>query len=124
MKTLFVFLFSISLFNLSNLDTISEALRVGDVNTLAAYFDDQVEISVLEKEDIYDKAAAKKILATFFATNKPVSFEQVHKGKSKNNTSIYCIGNLSTDTQSYRVYVYLNIVGEKQLIQELRIDEE
>ena len=99
-------------------------MRVGDVATLATYFDEQVEISVLDKEDIYDKATAKKMLATFFATNQPVSFEQLHKGKSQGNNSVYCIGNLATADQSYRVYVFLNIVGDKQLIQELRIDKE
>jgi len=124
MKALFLFLFTLSFLNLSELDVIATALQSGDTNTLATYFDKQVEISVLDKEDVYDQATAKQVLATFFSNNKPLTFDQVHKGKSQGENSVYCIGNLTTASKTFRVYVFLKVEGKKHIIQELRIDEE
>ncbi|MEM1120546.1 MAG: DUF4783 domain-containing protein [Bacteroidota bacterium] len=125
MKTLLGFLiFTTSWLSLPNLDVITQALSSGDVEVLAGYFDESVEIAVVDEEDIYDKAEAKTILATFFNGNKPTKFDQVHKGTSKGQDSVYCIGNLKTATNSYRVYVFLRVDGSKQFIQELRFDKE
>ena len=124
MKALFFFLVTLSFLNLSELDIIATAMQAGDTNTLATYFDEQVEVSILDKEDLYDKATAKQVLATFFTANKPLTFDQVHKGTSQGENSMYCIGNLATASKTFRVYVFLKVEGKKHLIQELRIDEE
>lgn len=125
MKTLLSFLFVVtSLINLPNLDSITQALSSGNVEVLASYFDESVEIAVSDEEDVYDKAEAKTILANFFTSNKPSKFDQVHKGTSKGQDSVYCIGNLKTAAKSYRVYVFLRVADGKQFIQELRFDEE
>ena len=125
MKTLLGFLFVFtSLTNLPNLDSITQALSNGNVEVLAGYFDESVEISVADEEDVYNRAEAKTILNNFFTANKPSKFDQVHKGTSKGQDSVYCIGNLQTATKLYRVYVFLRVEGGKQFIQELRFDEE
>lgn len=125
MKALLGFLFLLtSIIDLPNLDSITTALSNGDVEVLSSYFDESVEISVEDEEDVYDQAAAKTILANFFTAHKPSKFDQVHTGTSKGQDSVYCIGNLKTATKSYRVYVFLRVDGGKQFIQELRFDEE
>ena len=125
MKMLLGFLFVLSsLIDLPNLDSITNALSKGNVEVLSTYFDDSVEISVADEDDIYEKAEAKVILADFFTANKPSKFDQVHHGTSKGQDSVYCIGNLNTATKTYRVYVLLRVDGDKQFIQELRFDEE
>lgn len=125
MKTLFSFLLvATSLINLPNLDSITKALSNGNAEVLSSYFDESVEISVADEEDVYEKAEAKSILENFFKTNKPSKFDQVHKGTSKGKDSVYCIGNMTTTSKSYRVYVFLRVDGSKHYIQELRFDEE
>ena len=125
MKMLLSFLIVLGSFiDLPNLDSITSALSQGNVEMLSTYFDESVEISVADEDDIYDKAEAKTILTDFFATNKPSKFDQVHKGTSKGQDSVYCIGNLNTAKKTYRVYVLLRVEGGKQFIQELRFDEE
>ena len=125
MKMLLSFLIVLGSFiDLPNLDSITSALSQGNVEVLSTYFDESVEISVADEDDIYDKAEAKTILTDFFATNKPSKFDQVHKGTSKGQDSVYCIGNLNTAKKTYRVYVLLRVEGGKQFIQELRFDEE
>lgn len=107
-----------------NLNGISKAISDGDAVALSQYFDSNIEISILDEVDVYNKAEAVKTLQAFFSSNKPKSYSQMHKGTSKGADSQYSIGNLVTASSSYRVYVYLKMEGSKQLIQELRFDKE
>jgi hypothetical protein len=106
------------------LETITNALNTGDVETLSKYFADNVEISIQDKEQIYTKAKAAEVLRGFFDTNKPKGFSQVHRGTSRENADQYCIGNLTVATGTYRVYIYLKVSGNTLSIQEMRLDKE
>lgn len=106
------------------LEAISKALGSGDADALAKYFGDNVEISILDKEQTYTKAKATEVLRGFFNTNKPKSFNQVHKGTSRENSDQYCIGNLAATGGNYRVYLYLKVAGNNVTVQEIRFDKE
>lgn len=108
----------------ANLASITKAISSGDAETLGQYFDDSVEIAVLNQEDVYNKAQAVQVMKKFFSQNKPTSFSQVHQGTSKGQDSQYCIGNLTTATGTFRVYIYMKVVGSNYLVQELRFDKE
>ena len=83
-----------------------------------------MEISIEDKEQVYAKAKATEVIRTFFNTNKPKSFNQMHKGVSRENSDQYCIGNLSATSGNYRVYLYLKVSGSNLSIQEIRFDKE
>ena len=108
----------------ANLANITKAISDGDADALGQYFDQSVEVAVLEQEDVYNKAQAINVVRKFFAQNKPSSFSQVHKGASPNNDSQYCIGNLEEKKKTFRVYIYMKVNGGQFLIQELRFDKE
>lgn len=108
----------------ASLSEISRAISAGDAEALGRFFDESVEIAVADEEDVYDKGKAISIVRNFFAQHKPRSFSQVHQGTSKGNESQYCIGNLVTDSATYRVYLYMQVSGGRYVIQELRFDEE
>lgn len=103
-----------------NMDSISKALSKGDVESLATYFDESVEID----DDFYDKSEAKAVVKKFFSKNPPKSFSLIHKGTSKGENSKYFIGNLNAGSGTYRVYVYMKLSDSQPLIQELRFDKE
>lgn len=103
---------------------ISKAINSGDVETLSKYFDENVEVAVMDNEDVYDKSQAKKVIGDFFSKNKPKSFNSVHEGTSKGKDSQYLIGNLVAGGASFRVYLYMKVSGSDVVIQELRFDEE
>lgn len=105
-----------------NLNAITKAISEGNADALGQYFDQTVEVSVMDNEDVYAKAQAIKVVRDFFAQHKPKSFSQVHQGTSKGNDSQYCIGNLVTASGSFRVYIYLKVSGGNYTIQELRFD--
>lgn len=106
------------------LDAIARALSAGDADALAQYLADNVEVSILDKEQTFSKAKATEALRSFFGTNKPRAFNQVHQGTSRGNNDQYCIGNLSASTGSFRVYLYLKVNGSAMTIQEIRFDKE
>ena len=127
MKNLMFLIFLFPAFLVSanqGLDDISKAISKGDVEALSSYFDSNVEISILDEEDFYNKSQAKDVVKKFFTRNQPKSFNLVHKGSSKGKDSKYFIGNLTAGGNTYRVYVYMKVFNGKPLIQELRFDEE
>jgi hypothetical protein len=124
MMTNFIFAMAISATLHFNIGEISKAISTGDADALGQYLDQTVEIAILDQEGTYDKARAISVLKQFFTKNPARGFSQVHQGTSKGSDSQYCIGDLSTNTATYRVYIYMKSAGGKFLIQELRFDRQ
>ncbi|MBB4079984.1 hypothetical protein GGR28_002611 [Lewinella aquimaris] len=103
---------------------ITKALGSGNTSSLAAMMDTEVELSVLGQENLYSRDRAVQQLSSFFSANAPSNFSQVHQGSSKSDNAEYCIGNLTTSTGVYRVYIYVAKKGERMVLQELRFDRE
>ncbi len=125
MKTLIV-IFSLLMpvsFVQPNIAAVTKALSEGDAATLSNYLDNTVELTILASQNVYNKAQVTTVLNDFFAKNKPRSFNAVHQGSSKGSSSHYTIGDLSSTTGTYRVYLYYKSVGEKPVIQEIRIEK-
>ncbi len=125
MKTLIV-IFSLLMpvsFDQPNIAAVTKALSEGDASTLSNYLDNTVELTILASQNVYNKAQTTTVLNDFFAKNKPRLFNAVHQGSSKGSSSHYTIGDLSSATGTYRVYLYYKSVGEKPVIQEIRIEK-
>ena len=109
---------------LSDLDNISSAIKAGNSKSLAVYFDNTVEVKILNKEGAYSKSQAEAIVKDFFAKNPPKSFSFIHDGPSGGNNAHYVIGSLASDKGKFRTYVYMKKVNDKFLIQELSFENE
>ncbi|MEZ5014005.1 MAG: DUF4783 domain-containing protein [Chitinophagales bacterium] len=107
-----------------DLDKIATAIQSGDSKALSAYFDNTVEVKILNKEGAYSKSQAEAVVKDFFTKNPPKSFKVLHQGPSGGNNAQYAIGSLQTDKGKFRTYVYMKKVGEKFLIQELNFENE
>lgn len=101
-------------------DEIIQSLKSGDSKTLSAYFNQNVEMVVLENDNVYSKAQAQQIVNKFFSSNPPVSFNVIHQGGKEG--AQYVIGNLVTGKGSYRVYFLLKKNSGKDYIHQLRIE--
>jgi copper chaperone CopZ len=104
-------------------DAITKALNSGDAETLSQYFGAKVQISIGDQEQTLEKSKAKETLKTFFQAKRSSGYAAMHSGKSKENNDQYMIGNLSTDSGTYRVYIYLKTAGTTLTIQEIRFDQ-
>lgn len=105
----------------ANLSGITNAIQKGDVTTLSTYFDQSVELEVLDKAAQCSPRQAKQMIDSFFQQHQPKAFSQVHQGKSAANQTTYCIGNLKTQSENFRVYIYLSA---QKRIHELRFEAE
>jgi len=104
-------------------DDLSAAFKNGDANKIATHFTDPVDLSIPDNEGVFSKTQATQILKTFFSKNKPSNFKVVHNGNSKNN-SHYSIGNLTTSTGNFRIYILYKKLKKSSSILELRIETE
>lgn len=118
-----IFLLPVSGFSQADFSGMAKALGSGNADALGQYFDQNVEISISDQEDVYAKAQAIGVVKQFFNQNAPRGFQQMHQGASKGSDAQYCIGNLSTASGTFRVYLYAKSSGGKFLIQEVRFDK-
>jgi hypothetical protein len=102
-------------------DEIIQSFKSGDAKTLSTYFNQNVELVVLENDNAYSKAQAQQIVSKFFSSNKPESFNVIHQSSAEGAQLI--IGNLVTKNGSFRVYFMMRKNAGKDYIHQLRIEE-
>jgi hypothetical protein len=108
----------------AQMSLVFTALKNGDVRSLTQQMDDRLEIGILDDQSFTTKDEASKKLETFFRQNRPVDFQEMHKGSSRGRDSKYTIGTLETRNGTFRVYIFAVQQGRNTIIQELRIDRE
>jgi len=118
--TLFVFILLVSFTSVSIPDII-KALKTGNAHETAGYFDNTVEITVPGKSISANKQQAEAILEEFFKNNAVKDFKVLHQ--SRNESSEYCIGTLSTANGIFRTTIYTKEKSGQALIQELRFEK-
>lgn len=105
-------------------DSISNAFRAGDARQLASFFGTTIDLTLLDREDVYSKGQAEIMLKDFFTRNPPKSFQLVHKGSSQEGTQ-YGIGELMTaNGKEYRITFNLRNTNGRPLLNELRIEQD
>jgi hypothetical protein len=102
----------------AGLDEVISALRAGNATELSKYIDDNVEIALPDKSNMYSRAQAVMVLQDFFSNSGVRSFEVKHKGD--NGGSQFCIGVLQTRAGAFRTTVFMVTKNGKQLVKEIR----
>ncbi len=97
------------------------SLQSGNAKVLSRYFNENVELVVLDNENVYSKAQAQQIVGNFFSNYPPEGFNIVHDGGKEGNK--YFIGTLSTKKGNFRVYFLLKQNEGKDYIHQLRIEK-
>ncbi len=101
--------------------TLVSAFKAGNAQQIAAYFGDNVDLSIMGKVNLYSKSQAQQVLQHFFTEHPPKDFSIIHKGNAK--TSQYYIGELaSTKSVLYRVTLNCKKEGSKTIITSLTIE--
>ena len=101
-------------------DGIITALKTGNAKELAKYFNVNIDLTIIDKQDIYSKTQAEIILKEFFSKNTPSNFTIIHQGGKED--SKYVIGKLTTAAGNFRVSLFLKNQDTTQVIQQLRIE--
>ncbi len=84
------------------------SLETGNAKLLSGYFNQNVELVVLDNDNVYSKAQAQQIVNNFFNSFSPVAenaFSVIHDGGKAD--AKYVIGKLITEKGNFRVYFLL-----------------
>lgn len=123
-KTLLLFtvlLTTLASFAQGGIDEVISAMKSGNAAGVTKYFDNYVDITMPDKSSNYSRSQGEVIIKDFFTNNGVRNFEVKHKGNNDNGE--YCIGTLQTKSGSYRATVYMRLKGNKQVIQDIRIQQ-
>lgn len=119
---LILFFFPLIAFNQNKTaDAIQLSLKNGNSSNLSKYFNTNIELTIIDKQDIYSKTQAEGLLKDFFTKNIPSSFSIIHKGGKED--AQYYVGKLQTSTGTYRVSYLLKGEDQNAKIHQLRIEK-
>ena len=99
---------------------IVSALNSGNASALSAFFNNNVELVVESRNDVFSKQQASGIVADFFRRNPVESFTVRHRGERE--ASSFIIGTLKTANGSFRVHILTRKCGNNDVIQQFRIE--
>jgi len=103
-------------------DEIVLSIQNGNVETMANFFNENVELVVESHDDVFSKSQAKQIVTEFFKANKPKQFNIIHQGGKEG--ARYAIGSLVTGSGTFRVYFLLKNKDNTSYIHQLRIEKQ
>lgn len=109
------------LFAQNGIEAVNNALKTGNSKVLSEYFHNNVELTILKKQESYSKAQAEQIIDRFFKEHPPVKYKVNHNGVSGDGSK-YVIGLLETSNGNFSVYIYYKMVQGQELIQTLRFN--
>lgn len=103
-------------------DDIILGLKTDNAKMLGSFFNQNVELVILENDNVYSKAQAEQIVNSFFVRHQPEKFSVIHQGGKEG--AQYVIGNLTTRQGSFRVYFLIKRNTGKEIIHQLRIEKQ
>ncbi len=106
-------------------ENINLAFETGNAKLLASYFNQNVELVVLDNDNVYSKAQAQQIVTNFFSRFQPLennAFSIIHSSGKGDAKSV--ISKLKTEKGEFRVYFLLKTNSSKEYIHQLRIEKQ
>ena len=103
-------------------DGIVVSIQNGNDVSLAAFFNENVELVVESHDDVYSKSQAQQIVAKFFKSKKPKQFKIIHNGEKEDAS--YAIGSLITANGNFRVSILLKNKNNLPYIHRLLIEKQ
>ncbi|MBK8954628.1 MAG: DUF4783 domain-containing protein [Saprospiraceae bacterium] len=104
-------------------NTFLDHMRKSDMAAMSELMDQRMQYCFNDQIEIADKSVVIKALKAFLDRNAPKSIQPVHKGNAKGEDSSFSIAQMDAQNgRKYRIYLYGELVQNKFLIKELRID--
>ena len=102
-------------------DGIIQGFKKGDAAALAGFFNQNIQMTILENEDVFSKAQAQQIVLNFFSKNKVAEFNIKHQGGK--DDARFAVGDLKAAGGNFRVVIFYKKAGDKTFIHHLRIEK-
>ncbi|MFV0593966.1 MAG: DUF4783 domain-containing protein [Draconibacterium sp.] len=104
---------------------IIKSFDTGNSKLLSGFFNQNVELVVLDNDNVYSKGQAEQIVASFFKSFPPIeknAFTVIHNSEKEDPK--FVIGKLQTTKGVFRVNFLLKKTGAKEYIHQLRIEKQ
>lgn len=101
---------------------IENAIKASDAEALSKYFNNTVEVTIMDKDQDYPRQQAQFVLKDFFTSYPLRTFTIMHKGSS--GDTWYAVGSYVSPRGSFDTNILLKKYGDKVLIQTLRFERD
>ena len=101
---------------------IKNALKNADVELISNFLDEKIDITFNDEVKTYNEKDAKTALKKIFNKLKPTDFKITQKGNSISNNATFCIGEMKTKNENYRIYLFFLEKNNKNYLKELRFE--
>ncbi len=98
------------------------AFKSADVTAIETYLEDNIDFCLFDDQQIMNKKTAMTKLKGFLNSHTIQSVEVMHKGTSKDKSSLYKVAKITTSKNTYRVFVYATGAIGPKTVKEIRID--
>jgi len=102
------------------LDPIGKYIAKGDAESLSAWFDDELDISIMAGGGVSSRQQAKQIMKSFFKDFPPKAFRVDYTAERANLK--YVLATLSAGGESFHLIMFLNSKRGTYLIQQFKIN--
>ena len=99
---------------------IAKYLEKGDVESLSAWFADNLEVSIFSRPSDTSRNQAKQIVKSFFKTYSPRTFVISHKAGRPNMK--YALGVLTAGGEMFNVTIFVGLKDSEYKIQQMKIE--
>ena len=126
MKKIFILtilvLFGMAFSPQNDIEAIKQAFKSGNADEVAKYFDDYVDIKLLDKDEVKNigRNQASIALKSFFSENGVKGFLKISDREI--GTTMYMTGKLLNGSKGYNITVMMNQKGGKHVIITIRIN--
>ena len=103
------------------LSSIAKYLGKGEVDNLAAWFSNSIELVLLGEANTCSRSQAKQILKAFYQAYTPRAFRITHKAAQGNVK--YAVGNLSAGGTNFTVTIFLCMKEDCYDIHQLKFEK-
>lgn len=101
---------------------IGKYIQNGDFQKLSAWFASNLELEITGNTNDCSKTQATQIMKDFFIKYPPKTFSIIHKsGKAPMK---YAIGTLTTESDNFRITLFVKTETDGNYVQQLRIEKE
>ena len=101
------------------LDNVVQGLVYGEVDEIARYFGERVEITLFNNTSIHSATQARHVLSQFFQEYPPRTFNSKHVGRTGN--TVYMLGEYASQSGTFDVNVFVKTSANGSEVDKIRL---
>jgi hypothetical protein len=105
------------------INQVKETIKAGSAKELSNYLNQTIDVTIDNTVQTYSKAQAEFVFRDFFKQHPVSEFSIIHQGSSKGGQP-FAIGQYKSGSDTYRVFMKIKTVSNKQLVHEISFVKE